>query len=295
MEFKGSKTEKNLQKAFSNEINAHSRYMYGAAAARKAGHEHLADILFQTALNEAEHAEHEFNFLGGIGDLTRELKLSISNEHAEAERLYPQASQVASKEGFDEIATFFRRMAKVEKRHEKQFRGLLEKYNKGVTPEERTVGHSAVDMAQVMLPEQANPSGYVHGGELMKLMDNAAGVVALRHCHCNVVTAMVNEIYFLHPVRVGELALIHARITFASNSSMEVQVEVETEDLFTEKKTKSLTAYFIMVALDKNGKPTRIPPLIICTEKEDKLFKEGTLRYEARRKKTGPKVIEKDR
>ncbi len=287
MTFKGSKTEKNLQKAFQNELNAHARYKYGASAARKAGYEHLADILFQTALNEAEHAEHEFNFLGGIGDVIQELELSIGKEHNEAERLYPHAAQVASEEGFDEIATFFRRMAKVEKRHEKQFRGLLEKYNKGVPQEGRTVSHSTVDMAQVMLPEQANPSGYVHGGELMKLMDNAAGVVAARHCHCNVVTAMVNEIHFLHPVRVGELVLIHARITFASHSSMEVQIEVDTEDLFTEKRAKSLTAYFIMVALDEKGKPTEIPQLVVCTEKEDKLFKEGTLRYEARRKKTG--------
>ena len=141
-------------------------------------------------------------------------------------------------------------------------------------------------MAQVMLPDQANPSGYVHGGELMKLMDNAAGVVALRHCHCNVVTALVHEINFLHPVRIGQLVLIHARITFASHSSMEVQLKVETEDLLTEKRVKSLTAYFVMVALDKNGKPVGVPPLIICTEEEDKLFKEGTLRYQARRKKS---------
>ena len=285
MSLKGSKTEKNLQKAFSNELNACARYKYSADAAREAGHEQLADIFSQTALNEAEHAEHEFKFLGGIEDVMQELKQSIDNEHEESINFYPHAAKVAEEEGFDDIADFFRQMASVEKKHEKQFRELLNKQNKGEVLEGRTVGHSAVDMAQVMLPDQANPSGYVHGGELMKLMDNAAGVVALRHCHCNVVTALVNGINFLHPVRIGQLVLIHARITFVSHSSIEIQLEVKTEDLFTEKKVKALTAYFVMVALDEKGKPVGVPPLIICTEAEDKLFKEGTIRYQARRKK----------
>ena len=285
MSLKGSQTEKNLQKAFSNELNVCARYTYSAAAAREAGYKQLADIFSQTALNEAEHAKHEFKFLGGIKDVIQELKQSIDNEHEESISFYPHAAKVAADEGFDDIADFFRRMAGVEKKHEKQFRKLLDRQDKGEALEGRTVGHSAVDMAQVMLPDQANPSGYVHGGELMKLMDNAAGVVALRHCHCNVVTALVNEINFLHPVRIGQLVLIHARITFTSRSSIEVQLEVETEDLFTEQKVKALTAYFVMVALDKNGKPCKVPPLIICTEAEDKLFKEGTLRYQARRKK----------
>ena len=142
-------------------------------------------------------------------------------------------------------------------------------------------------MAQVMLPDQANPAGYVHGGELMKLMDKAAGVVAARHCHCNVVTAMVHELHFLHPVRVGQLVLVHAKISFASHSSMEVRLEVETEDLWTEKRVTSLTAYFVMVALDKDGKPAGVPPLIICTEEEERLFNEGSSRYQARRGKSG--------
>jgi|GEM_PF-109946 len=285
MELKGSKTEGNLRKAFSNELHAYAGYRYGASAAREAGYEQLADIFFQTALNEAEHAEHEFKLLGGIGDITQALKVSIDKEHEESTRLYPHAAQVAEEEGFAEIAAFFSRMGEVEKRHEKQFRELLDKQDKGEALEGRTVGHSAVDMAQVMLPDQANPSGYVHGGELMKLMDNAAGVAALRHCHCNVVTAMVNELHFLRPVRVGQLVLIHAKITFASHSSMEVRLEVEAEDLWTEKSVESLTAHFVMVALDKEGKPSGVPPLIICTEEEERLFNEGSRRYQARRTK----------
>ena len=283
MELKGSKTEENLLKAFSNELHAHARYMYYASAASEAGFEPLADIFLQTALNEAEHAEQEFQFIGGVGDVKKNLKSAIDNEHEEAAKRYPRAAQVAEEEGFTDIAAFFNRMSKVEERHEKLFRELFDSLDKGNGLEGRTVRHSAIDMAQIMLPDQANPSGHVHGGELMKLMDNAAGVVALRHCHSNVVTAMVHEIHFLHPVRVGDLVLIHARLTFVSHSSMEVQVEVETENLWTEKNVKSLTAYFIMVALDSDGKPGGVPPLLVCTEEEERLFDEGSIRYQTRK------------
>jgi len=140
-------------------------------------------------------------------------------------------------------------------------------------------------MSQVMLLDQANPSGNVHGGELMKLMDSAAGVVAIRHSSLNSVTAMVEEINFHHPVRIGELVLIHAQLTFASYSSMEILVDVETENLSTGKKIKALSAHFVMVALGNNKKPKKVPPLIVCTEEEERLFNEGLMRYESRRSK----------
>lgn len=283
MELKGSKTEENLRKAFARELQANASYMYFASAAKEAGLEQIVDMFLATARNEAEHAEHEFRFLCGVGDAKANLKLAIRREHEEATKLYPEAAEVAGEEGFAEIADFFRRMGKVEEKHERNYLELLETLDKGGAFEGRTVGHSAVDMAQLMLPDQANPAGFVHGGELMKFMDNAAGVVAARHSRANVVTAMVEDINFHNPVRIGDLVIVHGKITFTSRSSMEVQIEVEAEDLFAGKKLHALTAYFIMVALDAEGKPMEVPPLVVSTEEEERLFNEALARYQARK------------
>jgi acyl-CoA hydrolase len=102
----------------------------------------------------------------------------------------------------------------------------------------------------------------------MKMMDSAAGVVASRHSHANVVTAKVEDINFLKPVKVGNLVFAHASLTFASRTSMEIRVEVETEDRFTEERQKALTAIFIFVALDPNGKPMEVPSLLSPQRKE---------------------------
>ena len=287
MELKGSKTEEHLRKAFVRELHAGANYTYFASAARETGLEQIADMFSATAENEAEHAEHEFKFLGGRGDTGANLKLAIEREHEEATKLYPGAAKVADEEGFAEIADFFRRMSRVEEKHEENFIELLETLDKGGTYKGRTVGHSAIEMAQVMLPHQTNPAGFVHGGELMKLMDNAAGVVAARHSRANPVTAMVEDISFHKPVHVGDLVLVHAKITFTSRSSMEVQIQVEAEDLLTGNRVQALTAYYIIVAVDVEGKSVEVPPLIVMTEEEERLFNEGSARYQARKAKSG--------
>jgi len=286
MEFKGSKTEGNLRDAFARELQAYSSYMYFASAARDSGFEQIADIFLATAENEAEHARHEFEFLSGVGDIRANLKLALDLEHADATKNYPEAAQVAEEEGFAEIADFFRRMSKVEEKHEKNYLELLETLDKDGVFKGRTVGHSEVYMAQVMLPDQANPAGFVHGGELMKLMDNAAGVVAARHSRSNIVTAMVEDITFHNPVRIADLVIIHAKMTFTSRSSMEVQIEIDAERLLAGTRLRALTAYFIMVALDAQGKATEVPPLIISTEAEEELYNEGLARYQARKAKS---------
>ena len=121
----------------------------------------------------------------------------------------------------------------------------------------------------------------------MKLMDNAAGVVAARHSHTNVVTALVEDINFRSPVRVGDLVIVHGRITFTSRSSMEIQIEVEAENLLTGKRLQVLTSYYIMVAVDLEGKPIEVPSLKVSTEEEERLFNEGMARYQARKAKSG--------
>ncbi|HIE17728.1 MAG TPA: hypothetical protein EYP71_05985 [Dehalococcoidia bacterium] len=285
MQLKGSNTEEKLRRAFVRELHARANYTYFADAARQAGLEQVADLFSATAQNEAEHAAHEFTFLGGAGDTISNLKLAIEREYEEATKLYPEAAQVAEEEGFKEIAEFFNRMSKVEAKHEKNFLELLEAVDSGSTIKGRTVGHSTIEMAQLMLPHQTNPAGFVHGGELMKLMDNAAGVVAARHSRANPVTAMVEDINFLNPVRVGDLVLVHGKITFVSRSSMEVKIDVETENLFTGQRQQALSAYYVMVAVDLGGKPVEVPPLIVTTEEEERFFAEGLTRYQARKTK----------
>lgn len=158
-------------------------------------------------------------------------------------------------------------------------------------PEGRMVTHSQVIMSQVMLPHHAGPGGKsVHGGEIMKLMDTAAGVAALRHAHTNVATARVEEVNFCHPVKVGNYAVATARLTFVSRSSMEVEVIVETEDLKTEKKWLALTAYFVVVSLNDEGTAVEVPPLILSTEEEKERWEQGRQRYETYKTKPFCKI-----
>ena len=137
-----------------------------------------------------------------------------------------------------------------------------------------------------MQPDQANPAGNVHGGEIMKLMDNAAFVVAQRHARTNVVTARVDELIFHQPIYVGNLVTCHAFLTFVNRSSMEVVVTVEVENLFSESPGKcALTAYFTMVALNVGGKPLSISPLQLENEEEKIRFEGGRQRHELNKSK----------
>ena len=146
--------------------------------------------------------------------------------------------------------------------------------------EGRTVDHSAVTMSHLVLLHEAGRSGFAHGGEIMKLMDTAAAVVALRHSHSVVVTAQVEGMNFYRPVRVGDLVTVNAYLTFVGRSTMEVRVEVEAEDIFREQQRHALTAYFIMVAVDEEGKPTAVPPLIVSSPREKELWEKGKKRYQ---------------
>jgi acyl-CoA hydrolase len=286
MRLKGSRTEDSLRKAFAREVHVHAVYSYFSKAAREAGLDQIADMFLTTAQNEAEHAEHEFKFLGDLGNTAANLKLAIGREHEEASRLYPEAAQIAEEEGFNEVADFFRRMGKVEQRHEENFKQLIEALEQKKELRGKTVGHSAVEMAELMLPHHSNPAGVVHGGELMKMMDNAAGVVAARHSQANPVTGTVHNIRFLNPVHVGDLVLIHAKLTFVGHTSMEVWVQIDAENLSTGERHQAMTAHYIMVATNDKGKPVAVPPLIVITEEEERLFNEGSARYQEVKEKS---------
>lgn len=146
---------------------------------------------------------------------------------------------------------------------------------------------SFVTMAQVVLPMQANPAGNVHGGEIIKMMDSAAGVAAQKHCHTNCVTARIEEINFKMPIHIGELVTCKSQVIYAGHSSMEVFVTVEAENLIKGESKIALTAFFTMVSLDKNGKPATVPPIdkTNLSHYEQKLYNEGEKRYNTRRQR----------
>jgi acyl-CoA hydrolase len=124
-------------------------------------------------------------------------------------------------------------------------------------------------MAQLVLPNDANVHGSVLGGTVMHWIDLAAAVVANRHSRRPVVTAAIDDMSFLAPIQMGHLALIHARITLVDRSSMEIRVDVESEDLLSGARRHTSTAYVTFVALDPaTRRPTRVPPLILETEEE---------------------------
>ncbi len=150
----------------------------------------------------------------------------------------------------------------------------------------KTISYSKSQISHVMMPNEANAAGNVHGGEIMKMMDTAAYVVARKHSRCNVVTARVDELEFHHPIYVGELVTCKAELVFVGRSSMEIHVTVLVEDLNCDMSTRrALTAYFTMVALDDDGRPTDVPNLIVETPEEQDNFEKGRARYELHKKR----------
>ena len=132
----------------------------------------------------------------------------------------------------------------------------------------KPVCESQVVMARQMMPEDANPWGYVHGGVVMKLVDEAAGSAAIRHARCRVATAAIDFMSFLHPVQVGDLLTLMASVNDAGRTSMEVGVRVEAENMLTGETHHTSSAYVVMVALDEEGRPIPVPPVITTTPEQ---------------------------
>jgi acyl-CoA hydrolase len=128
----------------------------------------------------------------------------------------------------------------------------------------------------------ANSAGFVHGGIVMKLCDEVAGIAAIRHCRSRVVTAAMDRMTFILPVNVGELVTCSAKVNAAWRTSMEVGVRVEAENPRTGDHHHTSTAYLTMVAVDDNGKPTPVPPLLADSETEQRRQREAELRRQNR-------------
>jgi acyl-CoA hydrolase len=144
--------------------------------------------------------------------------------------------------------------------------------------EPRPAAESQAVLVQWMGPTDANMAGFVHGGVVMKLCDEAAGIAAIRHSHLRVVTAAMDRMTFLLPIHVGELLTLHATVNAAWHTSMEVGVRVEAESPFSGETRHTNTAYLTMVALGDDGKPAPVPPLAVSTPEEVRRESEAQLR-----------------
>ena len=127
---------------------------------------------------------------------------------------------------------------------------------------------SRINLAQLMQPEHANSLGNVHGGWIMKLVDEAGALACMRHAQRRVVTVSVDSLVFREPIKIGDLVTLTAEVTYAGRTSMEAEVQVIAENPVTGERTHTNTAYLVYVALDDNNKPTTVPPLEASTEEE---------------------------
>ncbi len=146
----------------------------------------------------------------------------------------------------------------------------------------KTPNESSVYIVQQMTQADANLAGNVHGGVIMKLIDNTSGIVAGRHASSNVVTASIDRLDFHNPVYVGDLLKINACINYVGKSSMEVGTRVEAENFLTGEVRHTASAYLTFVALDSDGKPAPVPLLDLQSEEEKRRFSEAEERRKIR-------------
>lgn len=141
---------------------------------------------------------------------------------------------------------------------------------------------STLSMSVLMMPDMANFSGNVHGGELLKLLDQVAYACATRYSGYYVVTLSVDQVLFKEPIHIGELVTFKASVNYVGKTSMEVGIRVEAQDVKTKKIRHTNSCYFTMVALDTNGRPVRVPQLELKTPLQRCRFQAGKKRKEAK-------------
>lgn len=137
-------------------------------------------------------------------------------------------------------------------------------------------------MTVLMTPDMANFSGHVHGGSLLKLLDQVAYACAAKYCKSYVVTAALDQVFFRQQVHVGELVTFMAHVNHVGRSSMEIGIKVVAENLRTHEKRHTTSCYFTMVALDENGKTLEIQRLTLETDEEKRHFAAAEIRKKLR-------------
>ncbi len=144
--------------------------------------------------------------------------------------------------------------------------------------------NSLIQLTQLMQFEHANSQGNVHGGWIMKLVDECGALACMRHAQKRVVTVAVDRMTFRQPIKIGDLVILTAEVTYTGHTSMEAEVRVEAENPMTGKKIHTNNAYVVYVALDDQGKPVAVPPIYGETEEEKTRLEQANLRQKLRLK-----------
>jgi uncharacterized protein (TIGR00369 family) len=152
--------------------------------------------------------------------------------------------------------------------------------DRDLTP--KPVGVSQITLVQLMEITDTNLMGIVHGGVIMKLVDTAAGLAALKHIGGLAVTVSVDEMSFLAPVRIGDTVTVKASVNDVGETSLEVGVRVEAENVLSGDRRHVSSAYLVFVALDENGKPRPVPPIVAETPPELRRQREAKIRRRTR-------------
>jgi acyl-CoA hydrolase len=153
---------------------------------------------------------------------------------------------------------------------------------KNPTGKRHTVAATRVETAHAVLPGHTNGMGTLFGGVVMQWIDVAAAIAAARHAGGTVATASMDRLHFLRPVRIEEFVIVKAEVSFAAHTSMEVEVEVETENPWTGERAQATHAFLTFVSLDEQGHPRAVPRLLTETAAEKRRFKEAATRRDAR-------------
>jgi len=146
----------------------------------------------------------------------------------------------------------------------------------------KTVSASRITIAQLMQPEHANNLGNVHGGWIMKLVDEAGALACMRHAQSRVITVAVDQMIFRQPIWIGDLVTLTAEVSYVGRTSLEAEVQVVAENPVTQEYRHTNTAYVVYVARDDQGKPVDVPPLIPETEEQRIRMEEGKKRQQYR-------------
>ena len=154
--------------------------------------------------------------------------------------------------------------------------------HRALATQARPPSRSCSELTRWMGVGDANTAGNVHGGTILKLCDEVAGIAAIRHSGCRVVTAGMDRMTFLHPVAVGDLVTVRATVNAAWRTSMEVGVRVESENVRTGERLHTSTAYLTMVALDDDGRPSAVPPVAPESDAEQRREREAGVRRDNR-------------
>jgi len=146
----------------------------------------------------------------------------------------------------------------------------------------KSPAESATEMVQVVLPNDANPLGFILGGTVMHLIDIAGAIAGHRHTRSLLVTAAVDDLQFLHSIKVGDLIILKSRVTCVFTTSLEVHVDVYSEETLTGRRQLTSRAFLTFVAIDRNGNRVKVPPLLVETDEERRVCEEAHQRRQQR-------------